>query len=1138
MKIENLLALYSQTQKIQTFVKQLSSTINRTKINGLNGSSRSLFGAASASLTKQLHLFVLSDKEAAAFFYSDLEQIFQEEHVDFSQRQSVFFPELNLFSQETNASNNFDVLLRTKTMQRIEQNERLLVVTCPEAVMQKVTPKETLNQDTCTISRGENLSMDFILEYLYENNFEYTDFVCQPGQFSVRGGIIDVFSYANEYPYRIEFFGDTIASLRTFEVDTQLSKSALGKIIIIPDLQSKENNVPKTNLFDILPANTVLWFDDIAWSLENIQKKYNTIYETLTDKSLIHDLCIDDKQFKDAILHFRTVEFGTDACLKIQYNLSFDTHPQMPFNKQFDLLINEWLQNYEQGIVNIFSSLNENQSLRVRNIVRDILLTQEKYADLQEDYRKKLEKEMVSYVSYTLHEGFIDREQKIAFYTDHQVFNRYHRYKVNDKYKKSDAIMLKDIYNLQQGDYITHIDHGIGQYAGLEKIEINGKQQEAIKIIYKGNDILYISIHSLHRIAKYSGKDGEVPALNRLGSNAWTKIKERTKTKVKELVIDLTKLYAERKLTEGFSFSTDNYMQTELEASFIYEDTPDQTKATQDVKNDMEANYPMDRLICGDVGFGKTEIAIRAAFKAVCDNKQVAVLVPTTILALQHYNTFRDRLADFPCRVDYINRFRSKKQQKTTLENLKNGKVDIIIGTHRLLGKDIGFKDLGLLIVDEEQKFGVGAKEKLRSLKINVDTIILTATPIPRTLQFSLMGARDISIMQTPPLNRYPIQTEVHLFSEELIKSAIEYEISRGGQVFVVHNRIQNIGEIADMIRKHCPEQKVAVAHGQMDGDILERIMLDFIDGYYDVLISTTIIESGLDIPNANTMIINNAQNYGLSELHQLRGRVGRKNKKAFCYLLTPPLSTVSDTARKRLRAIEEFSDIGSGFNIAMRDLDIRGAGNLLGAEQSGFITEIGYEMYQKILEEAIDELHRNNPDAKDLPDNIDRDFVKDCVIETDMEILIPDTYIVSSSERYSLYKELNNLSTDEELDIFRDKLTDRFGKIPQQTEELIKTIGLRKMAKEMGFEKIALKQGKLIGYFLQNTQSDYYQSPQFLHIIDVLQHNATLGYLRQNKEKLTITLNKIYSIEKAIISLQPFVMKVMNCETSTPNLA
>jgi len=835
---------------------------------------------------------------------------------------------------------------------------------------------------------------------------------------------------------------------------------------------------------------------------------------------------IDEKQFKESILRFRCVEFGKNTYLDTQQNISFDTQPQMPFNKQFELLIDQWTANYEQGIVNIFSSLNENQSLRVRNIVRDMLSTQKKYSDLEEDYKKKLEKEMVTYVSYTLHEGFTDREQKIAFYTDHQVFNRYHRYKVDDKYKKSDSIMLKEIYDLKQGDYITHIDHGVGQYAGLEKIEINGKQQESIKIIYKGNDTLYISIHSLHRIAKYSGRDGEEPVLNRLGSNRWNAIKEKTKNRVKELVIDLAKLYAERKTTQGFAFSTDNYMQTELEASFIYEDTPDQVKATQNVKNDMEADYPMDRLICGDVGFGKTEIAVRAAFKAVCDNKQVAILVPTTILALQHYNTFRDRLADFPCKVDYINRFKSAKEQKNTLENLQNGKIDIIIGTHRLLGKDVKFKDLGLLVVDEEQKFGVSAKEKLRSLKVNVDTMTMTATPIPRTLQFSLMGARDISIMQTPPLNRYPIQTEVHTYSEKLIKSAIEYEVYRGGQVFVVHNRIQNIGEIAGMIQQQFPDQRIAIAHGQMDGDILERIMLDFIDGNYDVLVSTTIIESGLDIPNANTIIINDAQSYGLSELHQLRGRVGRTNKKAFCYLLTPPSNIISDTARKRLRAIEEFSDIGSGFNIAMRDLDIRGAGNLLGAEQSGFITEIGYEMYQKILEEAIGELRQNAVSAEEIADNADYDFVKDCVIETDMELLLPDTYIASSGERYSLYKELNSLSKDEELEEFRKKLTDRFGEIPQQTEELIKTIILRRMAKKVGLEKIILKQKKLIGHFISNPQSVYYQSLQFSHVLHVLQNNPTLAHIRENNEKLTITFDNIHSIEKGIEVVERFILK------------
>ena len=1118
MKIETILAAYKNAPQTRECVKCIvSNEITRINVNNLYGSSRPLFAAACAVQTEQLHVFVLPDKESAAFFFGDLEQILQEENTDFERKQAVFFPEFSS-SKEEKKSNSFDALLRTKTLQRIKENQRLLLVTYPEAVMQKVIQKETIEKQTVEIHKGEKLSTDFILEFLSENNFEYSDFVFQPGQFSMRGGIVDVFSFANELPYRIEFHKDTVASLRTFEIETQLSKSILEKIVITPEIQSKDINILKVNLFDTLPVNAVLWFEDLGWTVDSIQKKYGLLQEIT---SQVHNnennSYITEKQFKESILPFRSVEFGTKTYLNNKHIISFDIQSQRLFNKQFDLLIDQWIENYQQNIVNIFSSLNENQSVRVRNIVRDILFTQKKYADFSEEYKKKLEKEMVVYVAYTLHEGFIDNEQKIAFYTDHQIFNRYHRYKVEDRYKKSDSILLKEIYDLKQGDYITHIDHGVGQYAGLEKIEINGKQQESIKIIYKNNDILYISIHSLHRIAKYSGRDGEEPTLNRLGSNSWNKIKEKTKSRVKLLVIDLAKLYAERKTAKGFAFSADNYMQTELEASFIYEDTPDQVKANQDVKHDMEAICPMDRLICGDVGFGKTEIAIRAAFKAVCDSKQVAVLVPTTILALQHYNTFRDRLANFPCRVDYINRFKSAKEQKKTLQDIKDGKIDIIIGTHRLLGKDIFFKDLGLLIVDEEQKFGVGAKEKLRSLKVNVDTMTLTATPIPRTLQFSLMGARDISIMQTPPLNRYPIQTQVHIFSEKLIKTAIEYEVFRGGQVFVVHNRIKNIGEIAGMIRQQFPNQQVAVAHGQMEGDALERIMLDFIDGSYDVLVSTAIIESGLDIPNANTIIINEAQNYGLSELHQLRGRVGRKNKKAFCYLLTPPPNTLSDTARKRLRAIEEFSDIGSGFNIAMRDLDIRGAGNLLGAEQSGFISDIGYEMYQKILEEAIAEINQKQLSTEEIDGNEDYDFVKDCVIETDMELLLPDTYIASSGERYALYKELNSLSKDAELDEFRHKLTDRFGEIPPQTEELIKTILLRRLAKKVGFEKIVLKQKKLIGYFVSDSESVYYQSLQFSHVLHVLQNNPTLAHMRQNDEKLTITFNGVNSVEKGI---------------------
>ncbi|MDR0367747.1 MAG: transcription-repair coupling factor [Bacteroidales bacterium] len=1123
MQQSDLISLYLQSSKTKNLAEKLSQKETvRANVNGLYGSSRSAFATACALLLSQPHLFILSDKESAAFFFSDLEQLLQEENIDFSERRSVFFPE-SPASQHAKKSDNFDVLLRTKMLQQLHTGSRLLVVTYPEALMQKVITRQTIEQETFVITQGQSASIDFILEYLSENNFEYSDFVYQPGQFSIRGGIVDVFSYTNEFPFRIELLGDEVASLRTFEVDTQLSRNRMDSIVITPNIQQKKENISTVSLFESLPPDTVLWFEDVSWIAENIRKKQDLLQKTDDNQVSVQEY-ISEEDFKESILRFSSVEWGTAAYLNPQYNVVFDTQAQMSFNKQFDLLIDQWIDNYEQGITTVFSSLNENQSARIRNIVRDSLSSQEKYADLSEEYRKTLGKEMVSYVSFALHEGFIDREQKIAFYTDHQVFNRYHRYKVDDRYKKGESILLKEIYDLKPGDYITHIDHGVGQYAGLEKIEINGKQQEAIKIIYKGNDILYISIHSLHRIAKYAGKDGEEPVLNRLGSNAWNKIKEKTKSRVKALVIDLAKLYAERKNTKGFAFSADNYMQAELEASFIYEDTPDQVKATQDVKNDMEADFPMDRLICGDVGFGKTEIAIRAAFKAVCDSKQVAVLVPTTVLALQHYNTFRDRLADFPCKVDYINRFKSAKEQKQTLQHLKEGKTDILIGTHRLLGKDVVFKDLGLLIVDEEQKFGVSSKEKLRSLKINVDTLTMTATPIPRTLQFSLMGARDISIMQTPPLNRYPIQTEVHLFSEELIQSAIEYELFRGGQVFFVHNRVHNIGEIAGMIRQRFPDRKIAIAHGQMDGEALERIMMDFIDGNYDVLVSTTIIESGLDIPNANTIIINEAQNYGLSDLHQLRGRVGRKNKKAFCLLLTPPIERVSETARKRLRAIEEFSDIGSGFNIAMRDLDIRGAGNLLGAEQSGFITEIGYEMYLKVLAEAMDELRQSETTNENTTDNADYEFVKECVIETDMEIMLPDTYIASSSERYSLYKELNNLSTDEQLNEFCKKLTDRFGEMPSQAKELIKTIVLRRIAKKAGFEKIVLKQAKLIGHFIANSQSTYFQSMQFSHILNTLQTHSNHIYMRENNGKLTLTFDKINTVEQAITALTPFV--------------
>ena len=1112
-----LLSLFEQSSAAASLREFLTRTQgSRLRIEGLCGSAKALFPTACLPFFTQPQVFILPDKESATFFYGDMEQLLGEEEVSFSERKTVFLPALS-DCKSAHKKSSFDVLLRTKAVQRIYEGGAMLLVTYPEAVSEKVVERKSIETETFTLSTGERLTQDFLIEFLSENDFEYADFVFQPGQYSIRGGIIDVFSYANDYPYRIEFSTDSIASLRTFEPETQLSKSVLNSIVITPDLRAKETVFSRIGFFEALPAAALLWIDDAAACCETIHR----LHQTQTDTARI-----DETAFKRALTVFSTVEFGSAGMLKQEASIRFRQQPQLTCNRQFDLLIDDWIANYEQGIATLFSSASENQAVRMRNILRDVLHENPKYRDFPPEYIRTLEKELMQHVSFTLHEGFRDAELKIAFYTDHQLFERYHRYRLDDRFKRSESVLLKEIYDLKPGDYITHIDHGVGQYAGLEKIAINGKQQESIKILYKGGDALYISIHSLHRIARYSGKEGAEPTLNRLGGQRWNKIKEKTKSRVKELMINLEHLYAERKTAKGYAFSPDSYLQSELEASFVYEDTPDQSKAVKEVKNDMEAGFPMDRLICGDVGFGKTEVAVRAAFKAVYDGKQVAVLVPTTVLALQHYNTFRDRLAGFPCKVDYINRFKSAKEQTRTLDDLKAGKIDIIIGTHRLLSKDVAFKDLGLLVVDEEQKFGVGAKEKLRTLKVNVDTLTLTATPIPRTLQFSLMGARDISIMRTPPQNRYPIQTELHQFSEELIGSAVEQELLRGGQVFFVHNRISNLSEMAGMIRSRFPDRRIAIAHGQMDGARLEEIMMEFIDGNYDVLVSTTIVESGLDIPNANTIIVNDAQNYGLSELHQLRGRVGRTNKKAFCYLLTPPLSVLPEVAVKRLRAIEEFADIGSGFNIAMRDLDIRGAGNILGAEQSGFISDIGYEMYQKILEEAIVELREQEMTLEEAEQDQQHAFVRDCVMETDMELLLPDSYIAGSGERYALYKELNELSANEELTAFEQKLTDRFGALPVQAEELLKSIVLRRMAQKIGFEKLVLKQGKLIAYFLSNPQSLYYQSSQFTHILQWLQQQPQFGQMRERDNRLSLILPEVRSVQNAIDLLKLLEMK------------
>jgi len=936
---------------------------------------------------------------------------------------------------------------------------------------------------------------------------------------------VDVFSYSNDHPYRIEFLGEEVESIRTFDPGTQLSVDQLSYITLLPNVQDRHIVESRESFLSFLPSSSVIWADNLKFSADRIDQeleKARSVYEeAVAEESGPSPLSvfISGNELLDQADDYNLIEFGRQFYMAPTRSLVYNLQPQSSFNKNFDLLIDKLEENTKDHLYNYIFSDNPKQIERLYAI----------FEDIQENRRKSNAFDFTS-MNIALHEGFIDKDLGIACYTDHQIFERYHKFHLKDSYNAKEAITLKEIYNLNPGDYVTHIDHGVGQFAGLEKIDNNGKQQEAIRLVYKNGDLLYVSIHSLHRIAKFIGKDGTPPKLDKLGSGAWNKLKTRTKKKVKDIARELIKLYAERKRSKGMQYSPDTYLQNELEASFIYEDTPDQLKATIDVKKDLEASYPMDRLVCGDVGFGKTEIAIRAAFKVVAESKQVAILVPTTILALQHYKTFSERLDDFPCRVDYINRFKTQKEQKQTIKDLKDGRIDILIGTHRLISKDIEFKDLGLLIIDEEQKFGVSNKEKLKQIKVNVDTLVLTATPIPRTLQFSLMGARDLSIINTPPPNRYPIQTEIRSFGEEIIRDSILYELSRGGQVYFVHNRVQNINDVELMIRKFVPNVSIAVAHGQMEGSKLEKIMLEFINGQYDILLATTIIESGLDIPNVNTIIINDAQNYGLSDLHQLRGRVGRSNKKAFCYLLAPPLSVLTQDARKRLKAIEEFADLGSGFNIAMRDLDIRGAGNILGAEQSGFISDIGFEMYQKILDEALQELKES--DFKDVYDKEEiREYVRDCQIESDLEILIPDDYISNITERLSLYKELDNISEEVELQQFRLRLIDRFGPVPDETEQLIETIRLRWMARVIGFEKLFLKNERLSGFFVANQESPYYSSEVFSTVITYVQQHPSQCRLKERNNKLSLIFSNVKNVSQAIKTLRPLREKIVSSE-------
>ena len=1075
------------------------------------------------------HLVICASKEDAAYFYNDLEALFGEREMDYSKKQILFYPTSYKRPYEPERPDNTYILSRTEVLQRISTSERrTVIVSYPEALSEKVFTRRLLAKNTFKVKQGDKINLDFLTDLLYEYGFENVDFVVEPGQFAIRGGIIDVYSFANDNPYRIEFFGDEVDSIRSFDIASQLSIERFNNIVLLPNMQQQAFIEERESILEYLPKATTVWIEQMNFFATQIDKEYERAVEAWRvrgerlevsgeqdEKLTPEKLFAKSEELLKHLEEHNTIEFSNQT-EPAQVGLPrrsaprndvpdtvFHTTPQPIFNKNFNLLIENINDYKSKGYSIVLYSESSKQLDRIQAILNDI----QHHDELYSDFERKL---------IAIHAGFIDHDKKVCCYTDHQIFERYHRYHLRDNFSTKQAITLKDLYDLKPGDYVTHIDHGIGRFEGLMTIEVHGKEQEVLRITYNHGDTLYISVYSLHQIAKYSSKDGAEPSLSTLGSNTWNRLKSKTKSKVKDIARELIKLYAERKRSKGFQFAPDSYLQTELEASFIYEDTPDQLKATNDVKRDMESESPMDRLVCGDVGFGKTEVAIRAAFKAAADSKQVAVLVPTTVLALQHYQTFSTRLKGFPVNIEYLNRFKSAKQQKEILKKLEEGHIDIIIGTHRLTGKDVKFKDLGLLIIDEEQKFGVAVKEKLKEMKASVDTLTLTATPIPRTLQFSMMGARDLSVINTPPPNRYPVQTELRAFDGDLIREAIMFEMSRNGQVFFIHNRVQNIMDVHDLIMSYVPGCRIAVAHGQMEGSKLEEIMLDFIGGEYDVLLCTTIVESGLDIPNANTIIVNDAHRFGLSDLHQLRGRVGRSNKKAFCYLLTPPLNTLTEEAQKRLRALEEFSDLGSGINIAMRDLDIRGAGNLLGAEQSGFINDIGFETYHKILDEAIAELKEN-----EFADLFDKEtelvYVTDCAIETDMEVMLPSEYVNSTAERISLYTELDHIKTEERLMEFTDQLIDRFGPIPKPVNDLLNTVRLRWTAKDLGFEKIILRDNLMTAHFVSNQESPYYETETYHQVMQYIISHPKRCALKQTESKLILTMKEVSTVTQAL---------------------
>ncbi len=1106
MTVDEFKQSYQNSEKVVAIASLLQEDAVKLNLNGLVASSAAVVANAVIQNRTGFHLFVLSDKEEAAFFLNDLENLNK------TASNILFFPHSYKRPYQLEEIDNANVVSRAEVLERINRGNTSIVVTYPEALFEKIITKKQFAKNILEIRKGTEYSVDFINELLIEYEFDKVDFVYAPGQFAVRGGIIDIFSFSNDIPYRVEFYGDEVDSIRTFDPVNQLSIKSMSRLTVVPNIQSYASEEVREDILQFIPNQTNIWIKDYQLTGSTLEKEYKKalkIYNELPESPVKHspptDLFYSKIGFDKSIQNFNVIEFGNRPFFKGE-EFRFNISVQPSFNKNFELLIEDLRKNETAGFKNMIVSSQAKQVERLYAIFEDL------NSSVQ-----------FTTLSFALHEGFIDNDLKFTCYTDHQIFERYHRFRLKEGFRKNQqALTLKEIYNLQKGDYVTHIDHGIGKFSGLEIIDVNGKPQEAIRLLYRDNDVLYVSIHSLHRISKYSSKEGTQPKMNKIGTQTWSNTKKKTKSKIKEIAYDLIKLYAKRKQESGFSFSPDTYLQNELEASFIYEDTPDQEKTTAAVKADMEADSPMDRLVCGDVGFGKTEIAIRAAFKAVADSKQVAILVPTTILALQHYKTFKERMENMPCTVDYVNRFKSTKQINDTLKRLEEGKIDIIIGTHALVGKKVKFKDLGLIIIDEEQKFGVSVKDKLKLFRVSVDTLTLTATPIPRTLQFSLMGARDLSIINTPPPNRQPVDTELVTFNEELIRDVVTYETQRGGQVFFVHNRVQNIHEVGGMIQRLCPGIRVAIGHGQMDGKKLENLMSDFVNHEYDVLVATTIIESGIDVANANTILINNAQNFGLSDLHQMRGRVGRSNKKAFCYLIAPPMHTLPSDSRKRLEAVAHFSDLGSGFNIAMRDLDIRGAGNLLGGEQSGFIADIGFEMYQKILNEAMQELRQN--EFKDLfteDKSVDEmEFVTDCILETDLELLIPDTYVNNVAERLMIYQSLDNSKNATDLDIFRSNMEDRFGPIPAVVHELIKSIELRWMAKDIGFKKLVIKANKMIGYFVAQQDSPYYQSSHFTKVLSFIQTNPQDAKMNERNNKLRLIFDDVKSISKSIANL------------------